>query len=917
MDGDLCARCAQLDITSATFQRTPKSQKRRLDAEQNIKLGLFDDLQRKQTSCRLCHFFVEAVLARVPVHRSSRKASWCSLRIDHAEDYHHRWVRVTLRFSDGGASEDIELLPFAPGPESVACSGRQVKRHEVDLPTIRSWISTCRDCHRTCEDNPDWFGELHGPELLRVIDIRRDCLVRIPLGYDFVALSYVWGQTSIPSSTTSTLDNLMVPGGLSSILSASPRTITDAIQLMKDLDEPYLWIDSLCIVQDDSLEKHNQFQKMHIVFGLAKLVLIAATGDDANAGLPGVTNHKRELHQVFAQMAPDLRLIAALPELQDVLPLTVWSGRGWTFQEGLLARRKLIFTRNAVYFSCDVCVSSEDRSFGADKILPNEDDILPAVNHFEDRRWFHGIFPQQAYWNVIQKYTKLRLTYGKDILYALSGVLEALGGEMRSSFLFGLPELYFDSSILWHPAQPLKRRLAGEGEQQMPSWSWTGWYGSVSAVAQVRDVYASEGRGMRKKDGSLVARSYQLQKRLLRVPGSEPDLTDSHLPDDLKRVVAKTVSVDFVPPAIDWFTNDMYGDLRPISHFSQTAGYRLEGNLLQEFTMRCRNAICTFDNARPEMSDTCQPTIPRLQKNLPELTAGGRHKLKHKVVDSEIPTHDMRATETALPMKKFWAKRVAKKIESTLHLSASPEDLEVPTVRRQRTNRPDNKTSQHPIFKKVNDRAHNAVASTEHPNLVCEDTIVVEYKTSLSLEPPRNMPTRQLVANAQPGRYLRFTTLSAMFWLCPSQAGESDLSKNVPNNDGARLLGMSIMRERPEDISSGGDKLVKSPFDDANTPNTSGNLVGYVVIHSADFDVGKAVEAEMIIVSKARRPGESLVPNKGQRRLSMNDYKGAYLHDSMLIVRDEDGVAERVGLGTILESAWLSANPVLKDIVLG
>ncbi|KAF1916714.1 hypothetical protein BDU57DRAFT_241806 [Ampelomyces quisqualis] len=54
------------------------------------------------------------------------------------------------------------------------------------------------------------------------------------------------------------------------------------------LDERYLWVGCLCIIQDDPEELKRSIYGMHHVYSAAKLTIVAAGGDDVNAGLPGL-----------------------------------------------------------------------------------------------------------------------------------------------------------------------------------------------------------------------------------------------------------------------------------------------------------------------------------------------------------------------------------------------------------------------------------------------------------------------------------------------------------------------------------------------------------------------------------------------------------------------------------------------------
>lgn len=78
----------------------------------------------------------------------------------------------------------------------------------------------------------------------------------------------------------------LVPGGLSTLAETFPRSIRETITLVSELGERYLWIDSLCIVQDDETVKHGQVTNTDAIYGNASFTIIAAGGEDAGV-VPG------------------------------------------------------------------------------------------------------------------------------------------------------------------------------------------------------------------------------------------------------------------------------------------------------------------------------------------------------------------------------------------------------------------------------------------------------------------------------------------------------------------------------------------------------------------------------------------------------------------------------------------------------
>jgi hypothetical protein len=171
----------------------------------------------------------------------------------------------------------------------------------------------------------------------RLIDVVDNCIVRAPHNAKYVGLSYVWGNIDISAILRllrANVDDLEKPGSLlrREFYDIIPVTIRDAIQAVRELHLRYLWTDSLCIIQDDNDDqgsKKDAISKMDLVYGAAYLTIVAATGTDANAGLPGLRPGTRGITQPVEEIAPGFRL-AFKTRSEDYIRSSVYHTRGWT-----------------------------------------------------------------------------------------------------------------------------------------------------------------------------------------------------------------------------------------------------------------------------------------------------------------------------------------------------------------------------------------------------------------------------------------------------------------------------------------------------------------------------------------------------------------------------------------------------------
>lgn len=109
----------------------------------------------------------------------------------------------------------------------------------------------------------------------------------------YVALSYVWGRAGAVKAFRSNLDQLQMPGAFRSSpnnLVTLPKTICHAVHLTRLLGVRYLWVDSLCILQDDEESQNDHLNRMASIYAYADVVIVSIDGEDSEHGLHGLEN---------------------------------------------------------------------------------------------------------------------------------------------------------------------------------------------------------------------------------------------------------------------------------------------------------------------------------------------------------------------------------------------------------------------------------------------------------------------------------------------------------------------------------------------------------------------------------------------------------------------------------------------------
>jgi hypothetical protein len=357
-----------------------------------------------------------------------------------------------------------------------------------------SWLQYCSRNHkRLCSKNRSLVGGL------KLIDCESLAVKTARPEDIYVALSYVWGSSDskgAPKGVGDAMDYAQLPPIL-------PAVISDAVKVTKLLGFRYLWIDKYCIDQDDPGKKHDQIKQMGSVYENAELAIIAAAGPDENYGLPGVGATPRKTQ--LAVEIGNVRILSTMQHPHSSIRSSKWSTRGWTFQEAMLSRRRLVFTNEQVYFECNAMNCYESVSIPLHK--------LHIKNKSKQRSCFRaGVFGRNGkevfgrldlntlttyrvfvrYLAAIEEYSSRELRYDLDSLDALIGVtrkfesvrypyLHVWGLPYPSSVVFRQARDYFANSLTWVHSQDCwdniakPRRRAG-----FPSWTWSGWAGKVS-----------------------------------------------------------------------------------------------------------------------------------------------------------------------------------------------------------------------------------------------------------------------------------------------------------------------------------------------------------------------------------------------------------------------------------------------------
>ncbi|KAI9148027.1 HET-domain-containing protein [Paramyrothecium foliicola] len=363
---------------------------------------------------------------------------------------------------------------------------------EQTFNLAEGWIAACgakSKCKVTMSDfHPKRLLQLQGNSsvLLREFDSSEK-----PGRY--ATLSYCWGDAEKQILTTSDKLPVFTREGIEP--SSFPLTIRDAIQVVQRLGINLIWIDALCIVQDDDADKAREIPRMGEIFRNSDLTISAATSRSVDEGfldnneiwsgqnlapvwLPwrggsdnDDNNEARDDTMETSRIGLYHNLMTAL-RIHDAI-----DDRAWTFQETLLSRRLLTFSAQGVHYTC---LCSKDPSLRCNGGNPTAISGLksPLLLSPGEKQ-----IPKGCGWDdVVAEYSARSMSVSADKLPALSAVAPMYGTS--DDWLAGLWRSRLPADLLWKPARG-HLRATRQIEWRAPTWSWM----SLDGPVQMKDKH--------------------------------------------------------------------------------------------------------------------------------------------------------------------------------------------------------------------------------------------------------------------------------------------------------------------------------------------------------------------------------------------------------------------------------------------
>lgn len=369
------------------------------------------------------------------------------------------------------------------------------------LSLVNKWIHECLSTHTHCR----LFEEDSLFLPTRLLDVGRPgslgnmvYLVNSATDYttgEYVTLSHRWSSKPHVKLIESTHDDFA--GGIQ--LNILQQTFQDAIQVTRRLNVRYLWIDSLCIIQEqqgqaDWSHEASLMEKVYLHSYCNISALAAANSSDTM-----FTFHDQKLFEpptltVNQDNTPLSYMIYDRDTWRSEVDNHPLHGRGWIFQERLLSPRVLYFGDDQLFWECQEKQAAEFYPDQIPLIMQRVSANLKATFRNHRARLVKGeldLDKASAYpklWSdIVVEYAKCELTQPTDRLVALAGVARMMAGLIQDEYVCGLWKQSLGYDLLWcvrgepWPNSPPEAYCA-------PSWSWAALYRRISPNIDHRDA---------------------------------------------------------------------------------------------------------------------------------------------------------------------------------------------------------------------------------------------------------------------------------------------------------------------------------------------------------------------------------------------------------------------------------------------
>lgn len=385
-------------------------------------------------------------------------------------------LRVSCDFSLYAEEEEgVELIQQLKG----IMLGRQIKPPAQQMGLLREWARNCNKNHAQCRRDI-------GPLPTRVIDVGKEGQVEPRLVETdgkadlYMTLSHCWGRHPVIQTTSHTINDHLQALPLIRL----PKTFRDAVIITRAMGVQYLWIDSLCIIQDSKEDWERESAQMGMIYFSSYLTIAASASCDSRGGCfvprEATSSHAEIEHWQIRTGHQSKIYIRPRPADFSNLDERTLHTRAWVLQEQVLSARMINFDVDQLLWKCQEARLAEDGITSESTSLHDGPDMSQSLARYEGG---HRSFEWELDWySMIGPYTHRGITKSSDKLPALSGLAKVMEQRTGVEYVAGLWKSNLCFGLLWHR----KRRwlVPPADGYRAPSWSWASLEGGISITGQ-------------------------------------------------------------------------------------------------------------------------------------------------------------------------------------------------------------------------------------------------------------------------------------------------------------------------------------------------------------------------------------------------------------------------------------------------
>jgi hypothetical protein len=373
---------------------------------------------------------------------------------------------------------------------------------EANFSMVRDWYSTCLAEHKECFKTMGDFiptrlidvgtrNSSHNPRLVI-------CSESTEGAGTYLALSHCWGGDIDFKTTVNNLHCMRAEISMTNM----PQNFRDAVEITQKLGFRYIWIDSLCIVQDSVKDWEVEAARMGDLYANAAITIAATVAQNSNAGILKQMELDESLFQIdFDDDPAPEDVLIVYPKDQAIMRRKngeenifrliqpgygecILASRGWTLQERILSRRMVHYGSQKIFWSCcESQLAADDADSRTDVKLhyrvPFHSPVIKQQQSSSDQQ----LQLYNDWYEWLSDYTTFRkLTNPSDKLPALSGIVSYISRISGDRYLAGIWLGDLCRGLIWQrsPAYPYQRAEPPRG----PSWSWVNFDCGVGFIGR-------------------------------------------------------------------------------------------------------------------------------------------------------------------------------------------------------------------------------------------------------------------------------------------------------------------------------------------------------------------------------------------------------------------------------------------------